>query len=97
MRLQDLARRLRDAGQAQHAVVARSLERRALQLRALGRALNAISPLATLDRGYATLRDPVTGRLVRSVSDTRPAAPIVARLADGEIDLRVEVLRPAED
>lgn len=97
MRMQDLARRLREAGQAQHALVARGLERRALQLRALGRALNAVSPLATLDRGYATLRDPANGRLVRRVSDTSPGSSLVARLADGEIDLRVEALRRDED
>jgi exodeoxyribonuclease VII large subunit len=97
LRLLDLARRLREAGQTQHALVARGLERRAVQLRALGRALNAVSPLATLDRGYATLRDPASGRLVRRVTDTRPGAPLVARLADGEIDLQVEALRPREN
>jgi exodeoxyribonuclease VII large subunit len=52
--------------------------------------LNAVSPLATLDRGYAILLDRRSGRVVRSVTQIAADSAIRARLADGEIDLRVD-------
>jgi exodeoxyribonuclease VII large subunit len=55
--------------------------------------LNAVSPLATLDRGYAILIDRQSGHVVRSVSNVSEQSKLRARLADGDVDLRVD---PAE-
>jgi exodeoxyribonuclease VII large subunit len=49
-----------------------------------------VSPLATLDRGYAILLERPSGHVVRSVSSVSAESKLRARLADGEIDLRVD-------
>jgi exodeoxyribonuclease VII large subunit len=72
------------------AAVARAAERRALRLGQLARTLNAVSPLATLDRGYAILFDRASGRVVRSIGEVTADSALRARVADGEIDLRVD-------
>ncbi|HSS07601.1 MAG TPA: exodeoxyribonuclease VII large subunit [Rhodanobacteraceae bacterium] len=82
--------RARALGDRLLAAVARSAERRALRLGELVRTLNAVSPLATLDRGYAILFDRDSGRVVRSVRQVAPDSSLRARVADGEIDLRVD-------
>jgi exodeoxyribonuclease VII large subunit len=52
--------------------------------------LDALSPLATLDRGYAIVRRAEDGRLVRSCDLAPPGARIDALLADGALRCRVE-------
>jgi len=64
-------------------------EQRRLRLHGLARALDAVSPLATLQRGFAILRD-ADGNIVRSVAQTHPDQSLSARLADGSVKLRVE-------
>lgn len=59
------------------------------RLTELARALNAISPLGVLQRGYAILFDE-TGDVLRSVRGVTPGTRLRARLADGELPLRVE-------
>lgn len=86
-RLHLLARRLRGA-QAQQ------LERAMARLGQLARALHAVSPLATLERGYAILLDGDSGRLVHSIAQATPGQRLRARLADGELPLRVEPRPP---
>jgi exodeoxyribonuclease VII large subunit len=54
----------------------------------LARALNAISPLATLERGYTILTERDSGRVVRTIAQARTCARFLARLADGEVPLR---------
>jgi exodeoxyribonuclease VII large subunit len=44
----------------------------------------ALSPLATLQRGYAVLQD-AGGHVVTSVADLGPEAPISVRVADGRV------------
>jgi exodeoxyribonuclease VII large subunit len=66
------------------------LEAHALQLGELARALNAVSPLATLQRGYAILLEAESGRIVRSATQSIRGSRLTARLADGEFDVRVE-------
>jgi exodeoxyribonuclease VII large subunit len=73
-----------------HATTTRHLESRALRLSEFGRTLNAVSPLATLQRGYAILLDRNDGRVLRSVEQARAAQHIQARLANGDIALRHE-------
>lgn len=72
-----LARRLERAG------VATLAERRS-RLGELGRALNAVSPLATLGRGYAIISDHNTGQLLTCVADIKENQAVAGRLQDGE-------------
>ncbi len=77
-----LLARLRAAGLAQ-------LHRARERLSPLVRTLNAVSPLATLDRGYAIVsRD--TGGILRNAADASPGSIIEARLAMGTIRAKVE-------
>jgi exodeoxyribonuclease VII large subunit len=69
------------------AQLAHRLLARKMQLSELARALNAVSPLATLQRGYAILIDRDTGKVVRSAKTAAPTRRFNARLADGEIPL----------
>lgn len=87
-RLAELAPRLRQA-------MGRRLERDRLTLQQTGRALHAISPLATLERGYAILFD-ADGKVLRSAQHVSEGAPLRARLADGELPLVVRA-PPAGD
>ncbi len=71
----------------------RLVAQRGTSLAAAARTLQAVSPLATLSRGYAVLtaEAPGGGRTaLTSVSQTRPGASITAHLDDGALDLRVE-------
>ena len=79
---------LRITVRSMRASLAHRLEARALQLGELARALNAVSPLATLQRGYAILLERDSGHVVRSVSQARMLARFTARLTDGEIRLQ---------
>lgn len=51
--------------------------------------LDALSPLRILDRGYAVPVDP-DGRVLRRRADFRPGEPFRLRVADGDVDARVE-------
>jgi len=82
-RLRALSERMR------RAVGSRSREAR-LRVNELARALNAVSPLATLDRGYAILSDPGNSAVIRSVQQTPPGTRLQARVADGQFFVRVE-------
>jgi exodeoxyribonuclease VII large subunit len=64
------------------------LERDRLTMQQTARALHAISPLATLERGYAILFD-AQGKVLRSAQHVTAGTPLRARLADGELPLQV--------
>ncbi|MDQ3289603.1 MAG: exodeoxyribonuclease VII large subunit [Pseudomonadota bacterium] len=68
--------------------IARRLGQQAVQLRGLARSLEAVSPLATVARGYAIVQHP-DGRIVRSVLDAVPGDRVEAILTDGRLPLRV--------
>ena len=72
------------------AVIAMRLESRALRIGQLARALNAVSPLATLQRGYAILQERDSGRTVRSPQQAPSGTVLIARVAEGEIIVRSE-------
>jgi exodeoxyribonuclease VII large subunit len=59
------------------------------RLSPLVRTLNAVSPLATLERGYAIVSR-VSGAIVRSAAEVSPGMPIEVRLAVGKIRATVE-------
>lgn len=89
LRLAALAQASQRAGQCIHAALQQHLAREAGRTTALARALHAVSPLATLQRGYAILLDE-HGHSLRHAADLEPRQRIRARLADGERRLRVE-------
>ncbi|HMM67782.1 MAG TPA: exodeoxyribonuclease VII large subunit [Dokdonella sp.] len=68
----------------------RSIERRRSRIAELGRALHAVSPLATLARGYSILLEQESGRIVRRVGQVAPGQTLRGILADGNLSLRVE-------
>jgi exodeoxyribonuclease VII large subunit len=57
--------------------------------------VRTLSPLATLQRGYAILTD-AQGRSLERVADTTPGATLTARLADGHLGLTVSEIEPQE-
>jgi exodeoxyribonuclease VII large subunit len=59
------------------------------QLLPLVRTLNAVSPLATLERGYAIVSIE-GGEILRNAADAKPGTLIDARLAQGRLRARVE-------
>ncbi len=77
-----LAARLRAAGLEQ---IRRARER----LLPLVSTLNAISPLATLERGYAIVSGE-SGEILRDSAEAKPGTLIEARLARGRVRARVE-------
>lgn len=87
-RLPLLNRRLAEQDQRLHRAMIHILERRQTQLQYAARALHAVSPLATLERGYAIVFD-ADGQVLRSAKGVAPGTPLRARLADGELPVRV--------
>ena len=57
------------------------------------RALNTVSPLATLERGYAIVMRSADGRLLRSSSQVRSGEDIEARLSEGRVIARVKDIK----
>jgi exodeoxyribonuclease VII large subunit len=53
-----------------------------------GRTLHAVSPLATLDRGYAIVAD-AAGKVVQDASSLTPGDRVEARLARGRFSATV--------
>jgi exodeoxyribonuclease VII large subunit len=84
-----LARRLVEQDQRLRRAITHLLERKQTTLRHAGHALHAVSPLATLERGYAILFD-ADGQVLRSAQGVAVDTRLRARLADGELPLRVD-------
>lgn len=87
-RIDERRRRLRQLRRALQASTAFRLRHGVQRLAELGRTLEAVSPLATLQRGYSVLRR--DGALLRSVRDAATGDRLEAQLADGTLALRVE-------
>lgn len=94
LRIAGLAHRLQQArhGNAQLRVRLRRGQRLALarwraELEALQRALHAVSPLATLERGYALVFDDA-GHTIHSVEAVAPHATMTVRFSDGSVRVR---------
>ena len=81
--------RLAAAGVAVARAASHPVERRRLVLEGVAGRLHALSPLATMARGYAVLVDE-DGKPVTTVDAVEPGDSFVARLNDGRIEARVE-------
>jgi len=68
-----------------------SLQHKTLQLAELSRGLHAISPLATLDRGYAIAKKP-SQEIITSIKAVSSGDKIAVRVIDGEIHCAIETL-----
>jgi exodeoxyribonuclease VII large subunit len=96
---QRVARARDAAADAAHRITdgaARRIERRRLELESAAGRLNTLSPLATLERGYAIVR---TGdrRTVRSIRGLAPGARVEVVLRDGVAATTVEHVAPNDD
>jgi len=96
MQLRHPKRLLRDQGhtlQNLHLGLQRAMQRLLLQqrnsLHQVARTLNAVSPLATLDRGYAVISQADTGQIVSQASNLKAGQDIRAQLADGQLHCTV--------
>ena len=91
--LEGLRRRLLALRGRPQAAMQRQLQNDALRLRGLARSMEAVSPLATVARGYSILTRTDDGQLVRSVSQVQPGDAVQAKVGDGVIDLQVTPIR----
>ncbi|MCY3837145.1 MAG: exodeoxyribonuclease VII large subunit [Gammaproteobacteria bacterium] len=92
-RLEPAHERLASAATRLRTTASRSAEQAQTRLGTLTRALNAVSPLATLDRGFAIVAKPDGsrwGQPVASVADVGAGDAIIAHLADGTVQAIVE-------
>lgn len=62
------------------------------QLTHLSRALQAVSPLATLDRGYAIVLDPKTKHIIHHANTLKTGDRIQAQLAKGQLECIVDIV-----
>lgn len=77
--MQELSRhRLLSAGK-------RIVPERRRMLQDLARTLNAVSPLPTLDRGYAIVTDAQSGTAISSVTNVKPNQALLTQLSDGQV------------
>ena len=84
-RLAGLKQRLAQAWQGRLSLARERLLR-------LAQTLNALSPLATLERGYAIVQS-ADGAVVRDAAAARTGDRVTARLARGELECLVEKVR----
>jgi exodeoxyribonuclease VII large subunit len=68
------------------------IERRRMQLGSLADAMRALSPTATLERGYAVARTG-DGRILRDPAGISPGDPLQVTVARGTVETRVERTR----
>ncbi|MBP8080666.1 MAG: exodeoxyribonuclease VII large subunit [Arenimonas sp.] len=101
LRLQSLRPQLRLALQRHRAAllelrlrsaVRRRIDQGVLNLQGLARALHSVSPFATLSRGYAIVRDPLSGAVLRRSQDARVGQELDAQLAEGAVRVVVTSL-----
>lgn len=82
-RAAELKQRLKNIGTG-------SIERLGNRLRLAERALHSVSPLATLERGYAIVSDLDSGKILTDASATKAGSGISARLARGSLVATVD-------
>jgi exodeoxyribonuclease VII large subunit len=93
LRIASLQHRRQLAGQRLQAAWRRRADGAMARLQGAGGLLHTLSPLATVARGYAILRDEA-GRVLRRADDARPGDALHARLASGQLALQVTRVEP---
>ncbi|MCY2965344.1 MAG: exodeoxyribonuclease VII large subunit [Planctomycetota bacterium] len=92
-RLHELARRLDELDGRLQRGARRTLESARARLAERAAALDALSPLKVLERGYSVTRIPGTGTVVRKAGDVLVGTPIETWLTSGRLISRVEEVR----
>jgi exodeoxyribonuclease VII large subunit len=90
VRLRHQAQRVDDFEQRFRRAILSTLTRASGRLHTAQRQLMALSPLATLERGYAIVTRSDDGVLLRSSEQVAPGTRIEARLSQGRVRARVE-------
>nr|MBP6534263.1 exodeoxyribonuclease VII large subunit [Arenimonas sp.] len=72
-----------------HSSFSHQLQQRVMTLKRVGGSLNALSPLATLDRGYSILRNREL-QVIHSRQQAIAGETLTALLADGQLHLEVK-------
>ncbi|MEW6242572.1 MAG: exodeoxyribonuclease VII large subunit, partial [Chloroflexota bacterium] len=67
------------------------------RLKGLARRLEALSPLAVLERGYALVTREVDGGLVTRVAEARAGASLRVRVSDGQFGVTVAKPKSVEE
>jgi exodeoxyribonuclease VII large subunit len=87
-----------EADRALYARIQRCLQQQlasaGAELTGMAARVRALSPASTLARGYAVVQDQA-GAVVRAADKVRPGAVLRARLASGELEVVVQMTRPA--
>ena len=73
--------------------ISSELARRRARLAQRAAALDSLSPLAVLGRGYGLVRRSRDGAIVREASDAPPGEALDVRVARAELEVRVENVR----
>ncbi len=89
LRIERLAAREQALRQRLVQLMLTRLERQQGRLQGLGRALQAVSPLATLGRGYAIVRREPSGEVLRSAQGVEAGERVTAQLAEGRLTCEV--------
>ncbi|MFM2322714.1 MAG: exodeoxyribonuclease large subunit [Pseudomonadota bacterium] len=90
-RLQDSTQRCDELTQRLNVSIKNQLQIHQQKLLALSRTLHAISPLASLARGYAIVTDAQSKKILRNSNDIKFGQEIIAKLAKGELLCEVKV------
>ena len=86
LQLQALSQRLRT-------VINTLLQTRQRQLAVACKSLDTISPLATLDRGYAIVTRQADSHVVHKAASVKPGEQVTARLAEGQLLCTVDKIK----
>jgi exodeoxyribonuclease VII large subunit len=89
-RIRDQTQRIDDLEQRLQRTMQVVLQQAQHKLANLSRALNTVSPLATLSRGYAIVTRKETSEILRSIKQTFVGDSIAARLGDGQLSCEVK-------
>lgn len=90
LRLDEVSRQLQRAGQ-------QAIQERRLQQAAVAAALDALSPLAVLGRGYSVARRWPDGPVLRRAQEVAVGDKVEVRLSDGKLICAVEQTQPGEE
>ncbi|MDZ7749026.1 MAG: exodeoxyribonuclease VII large subunit [Halofilum sp. (in: g-proteobacteria)] len=96
-RIAHLRERLARAERRLPRAVAADLRARHARVTALARALDAVSPLAVLGRGYALVRRADDGRPVTDAARVNAGDALDLRLARGRVDATVAATHPGDE
>lgn len=96
-RLDQLRIKQQNLAQRIHQAVHLTLQRHQQRLVFASRALDTVSPLATLARGYAIVRTVPLHTVLRSAHDVVPGDKIEVRLARGRLSCQVNEIQIAEE